>query len=544
MENTFQRLCRFFASPVKVLGLAAGIGLAGTLLLLIAQPVYYRDAVCYTSMVQSLVQGNLSQAFLLQLPPLMTILAAPAALLGVDAVNAVLLVSSGFTILTIVPLYGLLTFFMERKYAAWGALFYILAPKILRFGLAPLLDGGRWFFFTLALYFVFSFVYGRRRWTTLIWLGVAWAGLTLIRSEGIVYVALFLGLFLLQLWQRDAWRFDFRNFGRYLLYLLLPLLLMSLLVLPRLLQVARVAGYPVVDLRQAAAIESVAGMVTGKSVLAERTVSGSLPLVRYADDEFQSRFRRNFLTGGYEVYLVLGGLGLFLLLRRRQFNFRYGIMLGWFLLNAFAFLAMQSVATRYFLINVIFLLPFTVYGYRSVFDGVQCRRRPVRAIFLPAVAVVAVCQFINGLDNVFPDRKLAHYKTVGLALRQELGRDVFRRAGTEYFVVLPVGRNYNWGYYARANMLMNDGFFTGGESVDWIDAAERGLPGRLAIYTMEKVDDETLLPPDFVIVDEPEKFEAGLEVLQALPGVRELPTGQESRVRVFRLTAPAAAGKG
>ena len=219
MEQLLSRIKTFFASPRCVLGLAVGIGILSTLLLMIVSPVYYRDSVVYMSMVSGFKVGDWEHAFDLAMTPLLPAMAGVLARIGVPIPEATTLISCLFCILSVFPVYGLLTFFMERKYAAWGALFFALMPKIIRYGFSPLLDSGRWLFVPLALYLIFCFV-RRRKYVTLCWLGATFAALSLVRSEGVVYMAMLLGFMGLMLLQADKWKLSFRWIGRFVLYCL------------------------------------------------------------------------------------------------------------------------------------------------------------------------------------------------------------------------------------------------------------------------------------------------------------------------------------
>ena len=147
MDQLLLKTRTFFASPRCVLGLAVGIGVISTALLMIVSPVYYRDSVVYMSMVSGFLVGDWRHAFDVARTPLLPALAGVLARLGIPIPEATTLVSCLFCVLAVFPIYGLLTFFMERKYAAWGALFFALMPRVIRYGMAPLLDSGRWLLF-------------------------------------------------------------------------------------------------------------------------------------------------------------------------------------------------------------------------------------------------------------------------------------------------------------------------------------------------------------------------------------------------------------
>lgn len=547
MEQLLFRIKTFFASPRCVLGLAVGIGILSTLLLMIVSPVYYRDSVVYMSMVSGFKVGDWEHAFDLAMTPLLPAMAGVLARIGVPIPEATTLISCLFCILAVFPVYGLLTFFMERKYAAWGALFFALMPKIIRYGFSPLLDSGRWLFVPLALYLIFCFV-RRRKYVTLCWLGATFAALSLVRSEGVVYMAMLLGFMGLMLLQADKWKLSFRWIGRFVLYCLVVAGICLALCLPRLIQLYQATGYPALDTRQTWGVRGICHRIAvwtgaeesaaGEPVRASSTTYGSVNDFDFAwvtDWQFEKRFWKNMLDGCYIPYLILAVFGMILLFRRKEWRFDDSIMLLLLAANTVAFFLMRSAAGRYFFINAFFLMPFTVYGFREVLALVGRAPAKFRLPCLTAVAlvVIGILQLWNGLDNLFPSKN-DYFKTLGreLAAWQQ---GVTPRSGTRNINLLTIGDEYGWGVYAGANS-----FAYALRSIDktWTlrEIAEQGLPSDLTNYVSENLEGFDRLLPDLVVVANPDDVPPSLIAeIRMIPGVRQLHFPEDRKALFFQL---------
>lgn len=547
MDQLLLKTRTFFASPRCVLGLAVGIGVISTALLMIVSPVYYRDSVVYMSMVSGFLVGDWRHAFDVAMTPLLPALAGVLARLGIPIPEATTLVSCLFCVLAVFPIYGLLTFFMERKYAAWGALFFALMPRVIRYGMAPLLDSGRWLFVPLALYLIFCFI-KNRRYVTLCWLGMTFAALCLVRSEGVVYMAILLGLMGLMLLQADKWKFSFRWISRFLLYLLVVTGICLIFCLPRLIQLHQVTGYPALDTRQTWAVRGVChrlavwtGGEGAKSVgpaKASSTTYGSINDFDFAwimNPKFEKRFWNNVVTGCYIPYLILAILGIFLLLRHRKWTFGHTIMLLLFAANTIAFFIMRSAAGRYFYINAQFLMPFTIYGFCEVLTIIKKAPKKYRLEYFVGVALltVGILQLWNGLDNLNPSKN-DYFKELGLKLA-EWQKGISPRSGTRCINLLTIGVDYGWGVYSGTN---SHAYTSRSIDKTWTlrEIAEKGLPTDLTSYISENVDGYKQLLPDLIVVAEPEEVSPALIAeIRALDGVRQLRFTEKDKAWFFQL---------
>lgn len=547
MNQLLLKMKAFFASPRCVLGLAVGIGAISTLLLLIVSPVYYRDSVVYMSMVSGFQVGDWNHAFDISMTPLLPAMAGCLACLGIPIPEATTLISCLFCILTVFPLYGLLTFFMERKYAAWGALFFSLMPRVIRYGMSPLLDSGRWLFVSLALYLIFSFVRDRK-YRTLCWLGLTFAALCLVRSEGVVYMAMLLGFMGLMLLQADKWKLSFRWACRFLLYLLAVIGICLIFCLPRLVQLYQATGYPALDTRQTWGIRGVCHRIavwtgaessaSGEPVKATSTTYGSINDFDFSwvtDLKFEKRFWNNMVKGCYIPYLILAVLGIILLHRHKKWMFAHTIMLLLLAANTVAFFMMRSAAGRYFYINAQFLMPFTVYGFREILTIICKAPAKYRLEYLTAVILLAagILQLWNGLDNLLPSKN-DYFKTLGRELAK-WQKNVTPRSGTRNINLLTIGVDYGWGVYAGANSHSYLSRFID-ETWTLREIAELGLPADLTNYISENLEGHERLLPDLIVVAEPDEISPSLIAeIRAIDGVRQLRFPGDSKAWFFQL---------
>ncbi|MDD2479353.1 MAG: glycosyltransferase family 39 protein [Victivallaceae bacterium] len=155
-----KRINKFIYNPQKIIWLSLSLSTIFVTVYCLWRLDMYRDvANCYAHMTREFGRGNWDEAFASNLPPMNIVLAGLLAMIGVEAYTATMMISGIFYILTIFPLYALLKRFFKPHEAAWGVLFFVLAPKIIRFSGTGLLESGRNFFLVLALLFVFKGLY-------------------------------------------------------------------------------------------------------------------------------------------------------------------------------------------------------------------------------------------------------------------------------------------------------------------------------------------------------------------------------------------------
>lgn len=546
MNRLLQGLREFFSTPRKVLALSVVLGIFMTLLLLLAQPVFYRDSVVYLAMVKGFQLGDWDAALNPHLPPLVPLLGGLFALGGIDPKSALLLASACFFIAAIFPLYGVLKWFVTPKVAAWGCLFYILTPKLIRYGLAPMTDGGRWFGLIWMLYCVFAVSRKFTVWRAVM-LGAAFAVLALVRAEGLVLGIILLGVLGLLLLDDHNWRISWKLCGRAAMIGGIALLTMFVLILPRLIQVRNAAGYPALDTRQAVAIAGAWRTLSGEKEAAIRP-AGEFMMQKFAfdwfaDAKFNRRFWSNAMTGGFELYMALAAAGMVLLARRRGWRIEHTVMIVLLTTNIAAFFLMNAAAGRYFYIQAVWLLPFALVAYKWLLTQ-SARVRYGQGVFLGLVAAVAAGQMLNGLDNLNPGKMDRAIKTFGARFQTMREAGWTPRSHTARLNILTLGEEYGWGYYADANSATGHGYPYNMLRTHTLEELLRdGLPADRLQYRAEKLDSYITIKPDLVVVVDPKEYRAELEFLETSPQAEEIPAPGVKALRFFRISDPAAAAR-
>ena len=478
----------------------------------------YRDtANVYACMARALVRGEYAEAFQPGIPQLNVILAWPFARMGLRPEQALALVSELFYLATIPVLYLLLKEFMPRTPAAFGALLYTCAPKIIRFSCTGLIDSGKIFFLVAGIFCACRFIKGGfRSWRwALVW-GAALGGLLLARSEGVGNAAvLYAGVAAIWLWRR------FREKRQ------LPVVPMLIVLLPAAAAILfrmwcnwRFCGYFIFDLR----IHNWLRMLFGKPRVVIASVSvPSAPTTAAVPSAIGLWLEMLglFVIGNYEVYFGFAMLGLVLMAVAKfgekwhilwpdrripamfEWNAFHLIILVNTFGNLFIFRLSRSASYRYFLINIPLLMVFTVIAACWLWSwGVKLLPKRVLTIPLLGVALLLALQVKNGAENFFSEKSHRKYRS-GL----EAGK-IIRRENPDAKV-----------WFKQA-------------SVEWYYS---GLKRAVPIET-PMPDPRTFDAFDYVLMDkmldDAEKKTAA--IVTARPDIEEIPMSEDSTVRLFR----------
>lgn len=454
--NKFSAKIYSFFSEIKPMPLvwsSFGLIMLELLIFLIVNPVFFRDSSEYLAALDAFRLHHWDLAFPPHLPTFYTGLAGPLCQIGIEPVRALVLISGVFTALTIFPLFGLLKKMLPEKQAAWGGILFALFPDIIHCGVAPLIDSGRFFFLTASLYLIFSMPTDKISWRKLCLLGLSYGALALVRAEGICFVAITTLLYCVLLYKDLFWKkkFSFRNLGRTALFILLPVILMFLICSPRMYQMQRLTGYPCLDSRQIKPIKKITDRIIFKqkdpSTLATDTEKKAPE-----NNRWKKRYWKNFFSSLNILYLPFSLLGLLLLLCRKKMTIYHWLMLLTMLLNSVLHYGLQAAAGRYFLANIIFLLPFTITGYTVVFEEAKKKSQLLAALgcaIAVSIAAIEVARSMATLDsgNAKDFRKAKNVFHNGGPLAS------ICNSGCQYPTVLLLGSDYGLGYYAEVNLV-------------------------------------------------------------------------------------------
>ncbi|MCF6175977.1 MAG: glycosyltransferase family 39 protein [Victivallaceae bacterium] len=408
--------------------------------------VYDDIAKCYGPEARAFGRGDWANAFEDRIPPLMPSLAGCLSYLGMHPFSALIFFSGLFYIIATFPLFALLKQFLKREeLAAWGCLMYLLAPKIIRFSCTGLLNSGKIFFLLWSIWLVLSFFH-KKSWFKITLLGIALAGLTLIRGEGLVYMPLILGWVAILLWRENSYKISVKllvNGGRYIL---VAFVVMLGFISPQLYRMYRTTGYPVTDSRQVKTIKNMfkkgSTHRTWDTARTHKTRSQLIVSKLW-------RLVTASIRGSYSIYLILAIIGLAVIIRRKEFIFEYWLLFSVIIFNTVLF-ASVVIAYRYFTINVLLLMPLTVTGVKFIWDLMgKAIPRPTpagdsrlensiawvnrhhlpRIILVTVLVVLAIFQIDNGLKKL-RSSKYAYEKGIGLWAQQQYfaqGEDAEKR---------------------------------------------------------------------------------------------------------------------
>jgi len=533
--NFYDKICLFFSEPRKVLILTFCAGVLLAFISILFSGFIYGDAVLYTTMAHYFGLGDYSRGFLDQIPPLFSVLSGLLCKLGIPAQYSTHIVSCTLCIISIFPLYFLLCFFMDKKYAAWGCMFYLFAPKILRFGMASQIEGARFFFLILPIYFVFSFAKNKKI-PTLIWLGISFALLALVRGEGILFVPIMLFALILLLFKNNQYNinsnFIIKTFG----YCLLSIIIMFAIIAPRMYQVYQHTGYPALDARETESIKTYWRKIKNFYNKPTRIISHhnvpSLSDQGNNQGHFFSfkrifSFLDRFSVGSYELYEILSVLGIFFLLRQKKWSLEHNIMLMFILWNALIFYFIV-LTYRYFLVNVFLLIPFIIPGYRLILN-ITKKHKIVQILFSITVLLIALGQIENGMaDSLESKRK--EPKRFGQWLKENKASLLNpQKNNNERLHILVFGNRPDYPFFADAD-------FSIGENQDFpnirgienskmnIRKAVKGFPAKYSYYTNKLLPLDEIIIPDIIVITPPEDFPEEVAIVRSISNLREIKT--------------------
>ncbi len=408
-----------FTVPV-ILGVAAILGVGLTLLHVIFLNDIFRDVGnCYAIYSRIIAEGDFLQGLNPSLPVMQIALAGMLSRLsGLEPLRALLLTGGMFYLLTMIPLFYLLKRFLPDRAAAWGALAYILAPKVIRFSLTGVPEPARNFFLVTAVLAIFL-LFDRATVKKALLLGAALTGFTLSRSEGVIISFMILGTVAGFLFFLNRKAGNGRGLKIAILYPLLAFVCFAALLSPRLYTNWRQTGYPTPDAR----LDSYLHRYLMPSVPL-RDLSGtkirhtelSTPAKKEKDtalDRFFLQFEQ-ITRGAYEVYLILAVIGLLsgilVAAIRKQLLPEWKPVAEWsahrpeyiflvllLLMHIIIYLPVHA-AYRYYIFCVPLLMPLTMAGI--LFCWELFRRFHLEQFLAVSLVLLAGGQIYNGLDAV------------------------------------------------------------------------------------------------------------------------------------------------
>ncbi|MGE4565040.1 MAG: ArnT family glycosyltransferase [Victivallaceae bacterium] len=462
IADCVERLQVFF-TPRRILVMSFSVALLwGALFLLFNQDIYRDVAGCYAWYAREFGRGYWNPMPVAALPPLNIFLGGLLVRCGVEAYSGLMALAVFFYVLTILPLYGILSRLATPRMAAWGCFLFVMTPKIIRFAGMGLLESTRDFFLVTSIYFLLRSRRGEFRWPQWIGMGVSLGLLSLARGEGVV-MAVGLGIALLVRHRADYCRW--RSLCRTVLLPALGVAMFALLTIaPCLAHNYKVTGYPVIDTRAIGVINQIPGL---NKIFHDRRV---VPVREYAPGFGEGETREGYdgsgaaalarlrmlpaqmMRGGYEFYMILAFCGIAALAWRRQWRGEYTFALIYCGSVSLVF-CFFSVAYRYFIFLVPLLMVFTLHGIGALGDlAGKFRLKPV--LFCVVGAIITI-QPWNALGELIGDAG-AKEIAMGNFLRENRARFLPPERAGDKLIIEP-GRRVEILYWSDQARLMEYG---------------------------------------------------------------------------------------
>ena len=408
IKNFYGKLISFAQNPKYVFLLALAIAALCTLCYTLFLTDIYRDtAHVYAQHVREFARGNWAEGIANQVPMLNITVAGLFAFLGLEPVKALCLTAGLFFLATCFPLRKLLERYLSPTAAAWGCMLFVCAPKMIRFGCAPLLESSRIFFMIAAiLYFLRSAE--NPKWKNAVLFGISASLTAASRGEGIVLsTALLLGLpvYAAVFCRPTAWK---KQLAAWCIAMICAVAAVSPFCAMNYLR----NGYFVPDNRLSilpvlltAPAKSSAAAPAGKEAVGK--AASPAPQQNYSvhqQQQLKEKIPHNFssfIRGGYELYWILSLLGAVMIFWKKQWKNDYLLFAGIALLY-FIFYMLTVAAYRYYLFLIPLFMVFTVTGAKVLYDLAR-KYLPGRLQLLGVAlcAVLAIVQICNGLSRAF-----------------------------------------------------------------------------------------------------------------------------------------------
>lgn len=383
----------------------------------------------YGPMIREFAAGRYAGAYHPGRPPLLPTLAGLIAIpSGLDAYSAGKLVSILFFALTVFPLYNLHKNIFDRRIAVVACVLFILCSRIMRYASGGQLASTK-IFFLVCLAWALSVMTTRPHWIKALVLGLAAAGITLARAEGLLIAGLGIG-FLLTIEIGTN-----RKYLRLLPYhTVMAFGIFLLAISPWVLYEIKMTGYPVTDSRQIHHIRKsfeFIGITTDRQGQMPKDMFTAVPNPASQtavpgpgqDDESELKFWRGIwhnvviesYKGLYPEYIPLLILGLAISFRQKRWTTAKSCLLGGYILHGVIILAMLGgtwTQKRYMIQALPLLLGWTAMGTIVIYDFLHSKigSDTKRASFCKVgLAALVLIMFYRGNRKGLEDWRLIRH---------------------------------------------------------------------------------------------------------------------------------------
>lgn len=407
IKNLYNKLIAYSCDPQMVFRFAVVVAALCTACYTLFLTDIYRDtAHAYAPYVRELSQGNWASGIASQVPMLNITVAGILAYIGLEPVKALTLVAGVFFLATCFPLRRLLERYVSPLAAAWGCVLFVLAPKMIRFACAPLLESSRMFFLIAAILY-FLQTAENPKWKNAVLFGLSAGFMTVARGEGMALSAVLLlglpvyaGLFC----RPAAWK-------KVLASWCIAITCTAAAISPFCAMNYSKSGFFVPDVRIVALLNPQALEKPAPQSEQEKPFAYQSDLQKMTVKEKFYHNISSFIRGGYELYWILALIGAAAIFRKKQFKADYLVFAGSALLY-FVLYATTVSAYRYYIFLIPLFMMFTITG-AGVLKELATKYLPdkLQIVCVIICSILAVGQFANGMSRAFSGKGRDFIKT-------------------------------------------------------------------------------------------------------------------------------------
>ena len=400
IRTTLTRLNTYTGNPQTVFRFSLLIAGFCTICYTLFLTDIYRDtAHAYAPYVREIANGNWAAGIASQVPMLNISLAGLFAITGLEPVRALTLVAGLFFLASCFPLRSLLERYVSPLAAAWGCVLFVIAPKMIRFACAPLLESSRMFFMITAILFFLRTV-ENPKWKNAVLFGISCGLMAVSRGEGILLsVVLLFGLPVYAgLFCRPA------QWGKLLAMWATAIVCAGAAISPFCAMNCYRTGYFVPDVRIVAIINPQAVVKQSDNRQTEERFVHQSDIQKMKFSEKAYHNVSSFIRGGYELYWVLAIIGAAVIFRKKEWKNDYLVLYGTALLY-FLLYMMTVSAYRYYIFLIPLFMMFTVTGAGVLRDlAVKYLPYKVQIICIAVCVALGIGQITNGVARAFSSK--------------------------------------------------------------------------------------------------------------------------------------------
>lgn len=366
----------------------------------------------YVPMIRAFSNSNWDGAFYPMIPPLFCLTGGVVGkILPFSAFTIAKLISSLAFVLTVIPLYKLITVTINKK-AAWiGSLMFIFCSRLIRYSGMGHLTTYKIFLLVSILYCFVMFLKSKK-YIYALFSAVCSAALILLRVEGIVLVMLiFLLSAVLEVRSgKKKFQLPVKSFCAGILTLIL--------VLPWMFYEYKSIGYPVTDSRQIRLIQALPEPMQKLLKNPDYTLSHEENIINPTYDFYQAsvdKIKENSLwerlyveifKGLYPPYLIFVIAGIVIRIRKREFTKFDFLFAGLITVHTLLMAVLPGggwTQKRYIIPVLPFMLPWGASGFLYLHD---CLRKRISPKWLrAAVGIFIAVSLFDGYSKIKPESK-------------------------------------------------------------------------------------------------------------------------------------------